>query len=166
MKITKRKLQQIVREELIREGDVISMDFRSKRVRKNLTPQIDDPFIFSGGAGQIARVLEMQRDDSENDGGYVVYEQYVQRDGEWVQEPTQDLKKSLVGFSSRYTPYKSTIDHLNKRHDEDSADMVHIEREMAAAGFPDYTNARHDFRSKAYTDAMDKAMRTLPSMSF
>ena len=166
MRISESRLRHLIRGELLRESNVVPMDFRSRRVRKTLTSDDSDVFIFSGDSGQIARVIEMYRDDSTADGGRVVYEQYVQRDGDWVQEPAQTLMKSLMGFNSRYTPYTGTIDHLSKRKEEDMTDEEHIEREMAAAGFPDYQSPRHDRRSKAYTDAMDKAMLGLPSMSF
>jgi len=73
MKITESRLRYIIKNELLAEGEVIPMDFRSKRVRKTLMPQISDCFIFSGDAGQIANVIEMQRDSSD-DGGVVSYE--------------------------------------------------------------------------------------------
>ena len=105
MRITENQLRRIIQQELFREGEVIPMDFRSKRVRKTLMPHISDCFIFSGDGGQIANVTAMQRDSSE-DGGTVSYEQYIQRDGEWIQEPAETLTKSILGFNSRYKPFE------------------------------------------------------------
>lgn len=165
MRITEKQIRKIIREEILREGDVVPMDFRSRRVRKTLTPHISDAFIFSGDAGQIARVIEMHRDDDTNDGGQVVYEQYVQRDGEWIQEPAQTLTKSLLGFNSRYSPYTGTIEHLNKARSEREEDEAHMERVMAGEGFPDYKNRQHDVKSDAYMNAFRKAMSTMPSVT-
>lgn len=163
MKITSSKLRRIIKEELLREGEVIPMDFRSKRVRKTLMPQVSDCFIFSGDGGQIANVTAMQRDSSD-DGGTVSYEQYIQRDGEWIQEPAQTLTKSLLGFSSRYKPYTGTIEHLNKRKSEHEEDEAHMEKVMSAQGFPDYQNKKHDMDSPEYFSAYRKAASTLPSV--
>lgn len=165
MLINESRIRQIIREELIREGDVVPMDFRSRRVRKTLVPLISDAFIFSGDAGQIAKVIEMQRDEDSDDGGQVIYEQYVQRDGEWVQEPAQTLTKSLAGFNSRYSPYRGTIEHLNKARAEAKEDEAHMERVMAGEGFPDYQNRKHDMKSDAYMNAFKKAMSTMPSVA-
>ena len=163
MKITESRLRQIIKNELLSEGEVIPMDFRSKRVRKTLMPQISDCFIFSGDGGQIANVTAMQRDSSD-DGGTVSYEQYIQRDGEWIQEPAETLTKSLLGFSSRYKPYTGTIEHLNKRNVEEKDDEVHMEKVMSALGFPDYQNKKHDMDSPEYLNAFKKAASTLPSV--
>ena len=165
MRITEGKIRQIIREEFLREGDVVPMDFRSKRVRKTFVPLISDAFIFSGSSGQIAKVLEMQRDEEDPGGGRVFYEQYVQRDGEWVQEPAQVLEKSLAGFNSRYSPYTGTIEHLNKARSEAEEDETHMERVMAGEGFPDYQNRKHDMKSDEYMDAFRKAMSTMPSVA-
>lgn len=165
MIISEKILRRIVREGLIHEGDVVPVDFKLKRSRKTLTPHFSDLFIFSGDAGQIARVIEMQRDDNADDGGRVVYEQYVKRDDEWIQEPAQTLTKSLVGFSSRYSPYTGTIEHLNKVRLEAGEDESHMERVMADEGFPDYKNRRHNVTSKEYMNAFRKATSTMPSVT-
>ena len=165
MRITERQLQRIIKEELLREGDVVPVDFRSGRVRKTFTPHVSDVFIFSGDAGQIALVTEMHRDNNTNDGGLVVYEQYVQRDGEWIQEPAQTLTKSLRGFNSRYSPYTGTIEHLNKARSKRDDDETHMERVMAGEGFPDYKNKRHDMRSPEYMTAFRKAVGSMPSVA-
>jgi len=165
MRITEGRLKRIIRDELLREGDVVPMDFRSKRVRKTLVPLISDAFIFSGSSGQIAKVLEMQRDEDDPGGGRVLYEQYVKRDGEWVQEPAQVLEKSLAGFNNRYSPYEGTIEHLNKTRSETEEDERHMERVMAGEGFPDYQNRRHDKKSAQYMSAFRKAMSTMPSVT-
>jgi len=164
-RIAENRLRRIIRDEILREGDVVPMDFRSKRVRKTLVPLISDAFIFSGSSGQIAKVLEMQRDEDDLGGGRVLYEQYVKRDGEWVQEPAQVLEKSLAGFNSRYSPYEGTIEHLNKTRSETEEDERHMEQVMADEGFPDYQNRRHDKKSAQYMSAFRKAATTKPSVT-
>ncbi len=165
MIISEKFLRCIIRKELISEGDVVPVDFKLKRSRKILTPHFSDLFIFSGDAGQIARVIEMQRDDNAADGGRIIYEQYIKRDGEWIQEPAQTLTKSLAGFSSRYSPYTGTIEHLNKVRLEADEDESHMERVMADEGFPDYKNRRHNVASKEYMNAFRKAASTMPSVT-
>jgi hypothetical protein len=172
MKITESQLRRIVREEILREGDVVPVDFRSKAVRNRFTPGISDPFIFSGSAGQIARVLEMKRDECTSEscsGGRVVYEQYIEdkdEPGTWIQDPAQPLEKSLIGFMSRYKPFKGTIEHLRKVEDEMAEEEAHMERVMSDEGFPDYKNrskySREVIKSKEYMDAFRKAMKTRP----
>lgn len=171
MRITEAQIRRIIREELLNEGDIVPMDFRSKAVRARFTPGISDPFIFSGTSGQIARVLEMQRDQSDDGGGRVVYEQYIQskdEPGTWVQEPAQVLEKSLVGFMSRYGPYKGTIEHLRKVETEAEEDETHMEQVMSDLGFPDYKNydryPSEVMKSREYMDAFRKAMSTMPSV--
>jgi hypothetical protein len=161
MKVTKQHLRRIIREELLAEGDVVPVDFKSGRVRKTFTPHISDVFIFSGDAGQLARVIEMSRDPSSADGGRVVYEQYVEEDGEWIQDPAQTLTKSLLSFNSRYSPYAGTIEHINSARSKAAAREAHMEREMASAGFPDYKNSRHE-KSAEYMSAFRKAISTAP----
>lgn len=171
MRITESRLRNIIREELLREGDVVPVDFRSKAVRSRFKPDIADPFIFSGTDGQIARVVEMQRDDSSPNGGLVVYEQYVEdqdEPGTWIQQPAQLLEKSLINFMTRYGPFKGTIEHLRKVADDNAADEAHMERAMSSAGFPDYRNtskySSEVRKSREYLAALDKAMMSLPSM--
>lgn len=172
MKVTENQLRRIIREELLREGDIVPVDFRSKAVRTRFTPGISDPFIFSGSAGQIARVLEMYRDENADGGGRVVYEQYIEdkdEPGTWVQDPAQPLEKSLVGFMSRYGPFKGTIEHLRKVEDEEAEDEAHMERVMSGEGFPDYKNyskyPKEVMASKEYMNAFRKAMSTMPSVT-
>ncbi len=172
MRITESRLKRIIREELLGEGDVVPVDFRSKAVRARFTPGISDPFIFSGSAGQIARVLEMYRDQGSDGGGRVVYEQYIEdkdEPGTWVQDPAQPLEKSLLGFMSRYGPFKGTIEHLRKVEDEEAEDEAHMERVMSDEGFPDYKNyskyPREVMKSREYMDAFRKAMSTMPSVA-
>jgi len=171
MRITESQLRRIVRDEILREGDVVPVDFRSKAVRARFTPGISDPFIFSGSAGQIARVLEMHRDQGSDGGGRVVYEQYIEdkdEPGTWVQDPAQPLEKSLVGFMSRYGPFKGTIEHLRKVEDEMAEEEAHMERVMSDEGFPDYKNrskySKEVIKSKEYLDAFRKAMKTRPAV--
>ena len=172
MRITESQLRRIVRNEILKEGDVVPFDFRSKQVRNRFSPGISDPFIFSGDAGQIAKVLEMKRDEKSNEGGWVVYEQYIEdkdEPGTWIQEPATTLTKSFISFMTKYYPFKGTIEHLRKVEEENSKDEAHMEREMANAGFPDYRNSSKYpsavMKSKEYMNAFRRAMSTIPSIS-
>jgi len=158
-------------EEILREGDVVPMDFRSKAVRARFKPGVADVFIFSGDAGQIARVVEMQRDESSPSGGVVFYEQYIEdkdEPGVWVQEPAKVLEKGFTQFISRYYPFKGTIEHLQKVKDEEAEDEIHMERVMSDEGFPDYKSydkyPKEVMASKEYINAFKKAMSTMPSV--
>lgn len=123
-----------------------------------------DVFIFSGDAGQIAKVIEMKREDDAG-GGYVMYEQYVNRNGEWLQEPAQTLQKSFIGFCSRYSPYEGTIEHLVKVKKDIADDNAHLQKAMADAGFPDFKNLPPEVRkTKEFVDAWRKAAMNMPSI--
>jgi hypothetical protein len=165
MKISESNLRKIVKEELLKEGDLVPMDFKSKAVRSTFKPGVADVFIFSGNAGQIARVLSMQRDSSMPGGGSVVYEQYNEdpdEPGTWIQEPAKVLEKPFIDFISKYSPFEKIIKHLEKAKKDEDEDEEHIKRIMTDAGFPDYLdNATMDSK---YMSAWKTAMQTLPSM--
>ena len=162
MKITESQLIRVI-VNILQEQNVTHVDFRNKTERKSLVPIAGDAFIFSGNAGQIARVIEMKRDTSVS-GGIVVYEQYVNRSGEWIQEPGIELSKSVASFNTRYMPYEGTITHLAKAKEETDADDKHITNVMAAAGFSNWKSLpREVTSSKEYSEAFAKAMKNLPS---
>jgi hypothetical protein len=159
------RLRKLIKEILLKEGDLVPVDFQSGTVRSTFKPGVADVFIFSGNAGQIARVLSMQRDPSMPGGGSVVYEQYNEdpdEPGTWIQEPARVLEKDFIDFISKYSPFEKITKHLEKAKKDEVEDEEHIESVMTDTGFPDYlNNAARD--SKEYMNALRSAMQTLPS---
>jgi len=148
----------------VNEGEVVPVDFQTKTIRKTLNPHIFDVFLFSAN-GNIAKVIEMKRDENDSGGGYVVYEQYTNKNGEWQQAPAETLNKSFTNFISRWNPYDKTIEHLTKQKSENKLDDEHIEKIMREAGFEDYLHVPLEVqKSKEYEQAIKKAMTTMPSL--
>jgi hypothetical protein len=101
----------------------------------------------------------MRRDDSTNDGGTVFYEQYIKNDGVWTQSPQEILKKSFIGFVSKYTPFDEVITHLTKRKNELDREEKFIEAAMSEKGFKNYKNVSKEvMRSDEYKNAWIRAV--------
>ena len=148
----------------VNEGEVVPVDFQTKTIRKTLDPHISDVFLFSAD-GSIAKVIEMKRDENDSGGGYVTYEPYTNKNGEWQQTPAETLNKSFTNFISKWNPYDKTIEHLTNLKSENKIDDEHIEKTMREAGFEDYLHAPPEVqKSKEYEQAIKKAMSTMPSL--
>ena len=118
-----------------------------KNVSKKFVPHISDLFVYSGiDNASIAVVKEMVRGSDSNEGGYVIYEQYINSNGEWVQYPEIEIKKSFVGFISRYVPLKETVDHMISLREEQAKQEVYISDVLTRNGFPNFQENREKYK--------------------
>lgn len=118
-----------------------------KKVKKKFVPHISDLFVYSGvDNASIAVVKEMVRGSDSNEGGYVIYEQYINFDGEWVQDPEIELKKSFVGFISRYVPLKETVDHMLSLREEEAEQEAYISDVLTRNGFPNFQENKEKYK--------------------
>ena len=118
-----------------------------KKVKKKFVPHISDLFVYSGvDNASIAVVKEMVRGSDSNEGGYVIYEQYINFDGEWVQDPEIELKKSFVGFISRYVPLKETVDHMLRLREEEAEQEAYISDVLTKNGFPNFQENKEKYK--------------------
>ncbi len=118
-----------------------------KKVKKKFVPHISDLFVYSGvDNASIAVVKEMVRGSDSNEGGYVIYEQYINSDGEWVQDPEIELKKSFVGFISRYVPLKETVDHMLSLREEEAEQEAYISDVLTRNGFPNFQENKEKYK--------------------
>jgi len=128
-------------EDFKRQNDLV------KNVPKNFVPHISDLFVYSGiDNASIAVVKQMVRESDHNEGGYVIYEQYINTNGKWVQYPEIELKKSFVGFISRYIPFKETVDHIIGLREEEARQEAYVSDVLTRNGFPNFKENKEKYK--------------------
>jgi hypothetical protein len=134
-------------------------DDLTKKLPKKFVPHISDIFVYSAvGGTSIAVVKEMVRNPDLDGSGYVIYEQYIKNKGEWTRYPDVEIKKSFIGFISRYVPFEETIDHMIDLRKKEAEEQAYISDVLNRNGFPDFQENIEEYRENPqFLDLYGKA---------